>query len=278
MKLRVLALLLMSAVLLIGCQGKKSDPATEKTNQPGGEVSDEALPKTEDKVSERAPQNGPDHPDAHIQNAPRKVVLLVAKKRIPQWTRITNPRDLFERREMLESETPMEYTNKFADLQDRMVLLDIEPNRPITRNMLRDESKAGLLAQKTLRKRITVKVDVSTGGFIQPGSRVDIVQTLRAGTSVTTKMVLDNVLVQAVDQLPVQPQDRAATIPATVTLELAPEQSLKLSEFKDPGTLTLLLRPSGDASIIKGVRPQDADKAKKPGKKSGTERDEIPKP
>jgi len=259
MRPQLLVVHLVGAALLAGCQGKKGDPATEKTNQPGAEVTDKALQKAMEKVPEQAP---PEQLDTRIQNAPRKVVLLVAKKRIPQWTRIKNPRDLFERREMLESETPQGYINEFADFQDRMVLLDIEPNRPISRSMLRDESKAGLLTQKTRRIAIDMKVDVASGGFIQPGSRGDIVHTIRTGTSVTTKMVLENVLVQAVDQLPVRPEDRAATIPATVTLELTPEQSLKLSAYTSGGNLTLRLRPSGGASLIKGVRPQDTDKTK----------------
>jgi Flp pilus assembly protein CpaB len=278
MRLQVLVLLLVSAVLLTGCQGKKDDPAT--TNQPGAEVTDEALPKVVEKVPEQAPQNGPEQLDTRIQNAPRKVVLLVAKKRIPQWTRIKNPRDWFERREILESETPQGYTNEFADLQDRVVLLDIEPGRPITLIMLQDESKAGsegMFMQKTRGLAINVNVASAVAGSIQPGSKVDIVHSTRSGSNAVAKMVLENVLVRAVDQQPVRPEDKAAMVPMTVTLQLTPEQSLKLSAYVTSGPLTLLPRPSGGASIIRGVRPQGTDKAKEPGQKSGTERSEVPK-
>src|SRR5262249_5056086 len=91
-------------------------------------------------------------------------------------------------------------------------------------------------------------------GFVQPGSKVDIVHTTRTSGGADTKMVLENVLVRAVDQQPVRPEDKASMIPTTVTLELSPEQSLKLCSYKDTGTLTLLLRPFGDTTVMEASK------------------------
>ena len=179
----------------------------------------------------------------------KKIQLLVAKKAIPQWTPIKNPGEFFEQREWAESDAPQGAVTEMKDLQDRVVLKDIAENTPVAINMLQDKSKVGLegmLAPKTRGIAITVNAATTAGGFVQPGSHVDVVHTVRAQGTSDSKMILENVLVRAVDQQPVRPEDKASMIPATVTLELSPEQALKLCQYKEGGSLTLLLRPFGD--------------------------------
>jgi pilus assembly protein CpaB len=179
----------------------------------------------------------------------KKVQLLVAKKAIPQWTPIKNPAEYFEQREWAESDAPQGFVADMKDLQDRVVLKEIAQDTPVAASMLQDKSKVGLegmLAPKTRGIAITVNAATTAGGFVQPGSHVDVVHTFRAQGTSDSKMILENVLVRAVDQQPVRPEDKASMIPATVTLELTPEQALKLCQFKESGSLTLLLRPFGD--------------------------------
>jgi Flp pilus assembly protein CpaB len=183
----------------------------------------------------------------------KKVQLVVAKKAVAQWSMIKNPDEMFEIREWAESEAPSGAIADIKELKDRQALKDIEQDKPVTQAMLVDKNKLGmeaLLAPKTRGMAINVSVASAVAGFIQPGSKVDIVHAGRGGAD--AKMVLENVLVRAVDQQPVRPEDKAAMIPTTVTLQLTPEQSLKLSAYTTGGNLTLLLRPIGDDSKIEG--------------------------
>jgi pilus assembly protein CpaB len=191
----------------------------------------------------------------------KKVLLAVAKKPVQQWSMIKNPEDMFEMREWTESDAPTGPITDLKELQGRQVLKDIEQDKPVTVSMLLDKNKAGLdalLKQGTRGVAINVNVASAVAGFIQPGSKVDIVHSMRSGQD--AKLVLEDVLVRAVDQQPVRPEDKAAMIPTTVTLQLTPEQSLKLCGYKDSGTLTLLLRPIGDDSKLEAGKGDVATK------------------
>jgi pilus assembly protein CpaB len=204
----------------------------------------------------------------------RKVQLVVAKKTVAQWSMIKNPDEQFEVREWAESEAPSGAIGDIKELKDRQALKDIEQDKPVTQAMLVDKNKLGmeaLLLPKTRGLAINVNVASAVAGFIQPGSKVDIVHSMRSGNNQDAKMVLENVLVRAIDQQPVRPEDKAATIPTTVTLQLTPEQSLKLCAYKDSGNLTLLLRPIGDDSKIEGEKA-DLAKPDQPPKRQDRKR------
>src|SRR5260370_10614883 len=184
-----------------------------------------------------------------IAQGSKEVDLVVAKKAIPQWTPIKNPEEFFELRKWKEQDAPQNAVTDIKLLKDRVVLKDIEADKPVSETMLQDKNKVGLegmLAPKTRGMAIVVNAASTAGGFVQPGSKVDIVHTTRSSGGADTKMILENVLVRAVDQQPVRPEDKASMIPATVTLELSPEQALKLCQYKEGGSLSLLLRPCGD--------------------------------
>ncbi|SRR5229473_980819 len=214
-----------------------------------------------------------------IAQRSKEVDLVVAKKAIPQWTPIKNPEEFFEVRKWKEQDAPQNAVTDIKLLKDRVVLKDIEADKPVSETMLQDKNKVGLegmLAPKSRGMAIVVNAASTAGGFVQPGSKVDIVHTTRSSGGADTKMVLENVLVRAVDQQPVRPEDRASMIPTTVTLELSPEQSLKLCTYKDTGTLTLLLRPFGDTSVIEAskdpIKPPEKElvvKNDQPKRKAG---------
>jgi pilus assembly protein CpaB len=99
---------------------------------------------------------------------------------------------------------------------------------------------------------IKVTADTVAGGFVQPHSRVDIVSIIRRNEAETiSKILLQNILVLAVDQTAVRSEDgKAAAIPNTVTVQVTPEQAEKLSMAQELGTLRLSLRPFGDEENV----------------------------
>jgi pilus assembly protein CpaB len=192
-----------------------------------------------------------------------KVKLIVAKKNIAQGMQIKNPEELFELREWPKGEAPMEYVTKFNDLKDRVLLLDIQGGRPVVLGMFYDKNKLkGLVDtdKKVRRIAITVNAAQTAGGFILPGSHVDIVHTVNFKGGSETKMILENVLVRAVDQQPVRPEDKPSSVPVTITLELSLEQAQKLIHLKSTGTLTVLVRPSGNTPGNENDLPKESAK------------------
>ena len=63
------------------------------------------------------------------------------------------------------------------------------------------------------------------------------------------KVVLQNVLVSAVDLQSVKPEDKQGMVPSTVTLEVTPQEALLLARVEDTGSLILSLRSVGDTSV-----------------------------
>jgi len=160
---------------------------------------------------------------------------------------------MFEMQEIAEADAPQDALTDMKALKDRVVLKDLEAGKPVANSMLQDKSKVGLegmIDPKTRAMAIVVSAASTAGGFVLPGSKVDIMYTTRAGAGAESKLVLENVLVRAVDVQPVRPEDKASIIPQTVTLQLTPEQALKLASYVGTGTLTLLLRPFGDNSVV----------------------------
>jgi predicted Zn-dependent protease len=88
------------------------------------------------------------------------------------------------------------------------------------------------------------------GGFILPGSRVDVYYTLRSEQEGPgPKRLLENVLARAVDIFPAKPGDKRGGLPSMVTLELTPKQARSLIAMQELGaSFHFSLRPFGDAS------------------------------
>jgi len=108
---------------------------------------------------------------------------------------------------------------------------------------------------------IAVTVESAAGGFILPGDRVDVVQTVaidNAGSNVeggggakskfSSGTVLQNVKVLAIDQSTRAGDNEQAVVGATATLEVRPEDAVQLAQAKSEGELSLSLRSYADTA------------------------------
>jgi len=106
-----------------------------------------------------------------------------------------------------------------------------------------------------------ISAETGAGGFILPNDRVDIVLTRRekatgggngASTNdrISSEVILSNIRVLAIDQLPKEKDGQNSVLGKTVTLELKPEQVETLSRSRQSGTLSLALRSLVDANVI----------------------------
>lgn len=110
------------------------------------------------------------------------------------------------------------------------------------------------LAPGTRAMAVKVSAEDLVGGFLVPGSHVDIIQSTpldKGGTE--AKIVLEKILVLAVDTHDNRTEkgDKPWFRSTTVTLQLSPEQATKLVKIKQDGTISFAIR-----AIDSGKEPE----------------------
>jgi pilus assembly protein CpaB len=179
------------------------------------------------------------------------VKVLVPNKDIPEWTPVRTPETMFVEKDVPKNQAPPTYIppSAIGEMKDRLLIKKVRKDEPVTWESLQSKDKMGLEALLPAGKRafaIETSARTAAGGFILPGSHVDIILVSRGQIAGDSKYVLEDVLVRAIDLLPVRPDDKPGLVPSTITLELTPEEALKLSKIVQQGQLMLTLRPPDD--------------------------------
>ncbi len=94
------------------------------------------------------------------------------------------------------------------------------------------------------KRAITIRVNdvIGVAGFLLPGNKVDVLNTVRYGkNSANTVTVLKDINVLAVDQT-ARTNDNKPVIVRAVTLEVSPKEAEKLLTAKSKGDIQLALR------------------------------------
>ena len=103
---------------------------------------------------------------------------------------------------------------------------------------------------------VRVSANNTAGGFILPGDKVDVVQTVaqQSGTDApaenVSRTILSNVKVLAIDQTVSEQEGEAVVVGKTATLELDPPQVELVTAAEASGTLSLALRSMADAAEV----------------------------
>ncbi len=140
-------------------------------------------------------------------------------------------------------------------IRGRVIKTDISSGEPVLLTKLAPEGSSGGISSIIPEgmRALTVAVNVVSGvsGFILPRARVDVLVTMAPTTKKaenTTKTILQNVEVLAVDQTYKQNEDEPITV-KSVTLLVTPEEAEKLALASNEGKLQLSLRGSVDAQV-----------------------------
>jgi pilus assembly protein CpaB len=195
-----------------------------------------------------------------------KVDVLIAKQNLNMGLMLKEPERFFETKAFTKGEEPKKAIKTFEELKDRRLNKPLSAEQFVTADDLIDKDKEGLpgLMQKGMRAfSIKVNADTSVGGFVLPHNRVDVVSVIRRGDDLQSRIILQNVLVLAVDQTSQRPEDKQATLSSTVTVQVTPAQAEKLSLASDLGTLRLILRSFGDEDKVAtaGANPKSLNSA-----------------
>jgi len=101
-----------------------------------------------------------------------------------------------------------------------------------------------------------ISAETGAGGFILPNDRVDVVLTKREKSAVAggpetirSQVVLSNIRVLAIDQLPKEKDGQNYVVGRTATLELSAGEVETLAKARQSGTLSLALRSMADRDV-----------------------------
>lgn len=106
------------------------------------------------------------------------------------------------------------------------------------------------------RRAMSIKVDAVVGvaGWIKPGTRVDVLATVRRidwdRPLPYSKVILQDVKVLAIDQKLEEADEGEAEIVSVVTLEVDPPQAQRLAFATAEGTVQLALRNPEDSEVV----------------------------
>jgi pilus assembly protein CpaB len=151
---------------------------------------------------------------------------------------------------------------KKEDVAGHVLGYAVAANEPVLRRDLAAGASLGLAAKIPDGMRaIAVKTNevMNMAGFIFPGSRVDVLMTLRGennnASTTTARTVLQNVQVLStgtkMDPDPTgKPTDSKSDNAVVVTLLVTPEQSQKLALAQSQGTIQFVLRNGGDSANL----------------------------
>jgi pilus assembly protein CpaB len=110
-----------------------------------------------------------------------------------------------------------------------------------------------------------ISPETGAGGFILPNDRVDVILSRRekgaAGEVVTSEIILNNIRVLAIDQVPREKDGQNSVVGKTATLELKPSQAEVLARARQTGTLSLALRSLVDANVNASRSEESSDGA-----------------
>jgi|SRR5690625_3831496 len=110
-------------------------------------------------------------------------------------------------------------------------------------NLLSNRITAGMRAAA-----VKVSAESAAGGFILPGDRVDVIQTVNASGDLprnTSRIIISNARVLAIDQNVAQTED-GTVLGKTATLELSPAEAELIMAAEAMGQLSLALRAVSD--------------------------------
>jgi pilus assembly protein CpaB len=181
-----------------------------------------------------------------LEQAPETVRILVARQSIPPGTLISEPDKFFKYVRYVKGDEPKDGLTDLIQVKGKVLNRTLAEDQPVKGQDL-IAAKAAFPALPEGMRAVSIKLtpDPVVGGFILPGSRVDVLSAVPQpdGKQTVVKAVVQNVLVLAVDTA-LENQVMTATVAVT------PEQAKKIVAAADTGKMSLVLRALEDEKAV----------------------------
>ena len=205
--------------------------------------------------------------------------ILVAKKNLNLGTLLKDPEACFEEKSFTKGEEPKKAIREFAMLKDKRLNKGVTAEMFVTQDDLWDKEHDSLAGQIPAGMRgfgIRTNVEQSSGGFVLPHSHVDLVSVIHGPNGETkSKIIMQNVLVLAVDQDSNRSNEKNSMVPTTVTVQVTPAQAEQIALAQDMGQIRLILRSFGDDTVVHtgGAIPSGLGRGSEANKSESDEED-----
>ena len=174
--------------------------------------------------------------------------------KLPFREKISDPQKYFDLIAVPELNLPPKILKSFEQVKDKSLNKTLTDQSFVTEDDLLGANQHYLTDQLDKGKRLfglTVNAESLAGGFILPGSTVDLIGTKRlANNNIETQTVLENIRVMAVgDKSTINEKQgdvRHSIVENTVTLEVSPEEAQILAMWKSVGEIKLSARAKDD--------------------------------
>jgi pilus assembly protein CpaB len=202
--------------------------------------------------------------DRNSGQADTMVDVVVAKKKVPPLTLIRKPEDLFEIRSVKE-DGPItgKAVKTLEELKDKRVKNTISAEAVLRQDDLQKKEDQTIdipVGQRAIAIKVTA--ESSTGGFVLPGMRVDILSTMRRGDEPASLILLQNMLVLAVGEEQMRADGKTTMLAPTVTLAATPQECQQLALAQQQGELRLTLRSTEDKRLVTSAPTKVSDLGK----------------
>jgi pilus assembly protein CpaB len=177
------------------------------------------------------------------------VLVVKPKERVNSWQPIKDPDRYFEVKQFPASLVPPKALENIDQVKDQMLNKPLDEGKVLTQNdLLTKEQRSMAENLKAGQRAIAIKVTAESlvGGFVLPNTRVDVMCTTR-GQDASARIILQNMLVLAVDTTDIRDEKTRNIIGQTITLAATSEEATRLSLAQSVGELRLLLKNSNDA-------------------------------
>jgi pilus assembly protein CpaB len=193
---------------------------------------------------------------------PPRALVVVAKKNLEMGTKVAES-DVKVVKWPNDSQVPGALAS-FDQIKDKALVASVLENEPITKSKLADAGSGLAPIIRDGMRAMSIKVNevIGVAGFVTPGTRVDVLVTIRQDKDSMSRVVVQNVEVLTAGAKYDDPESRkqGKPIPATfVTLMVWPEQAERIALAVNEGQIMLALRNPSDKKAVQtqGVKSDE---------------------
>jgi Flp pilus assembly protein CpaB len=170
------------------------------------------------------------------------VTVYVARREIVQGTYFKDPERFFKPVRYVKGDEPRDAVTSLEQIKGMRSARSLAEDQPVKgKDLLRPEGSPLRLPHGLRAMAVKVVLTDKQKETLLPNCRVDVVSTTKTEDGQSMSLVIvKNVLVLAVDSVPLG--DKRKALP--VTLEVTGEEAQKLALGSQQATLTLVLRPA----------------------------------